>query len=347
MSIMVATGRGAQQGVLFKNAEALERLAAVDTLVVDKTGTLTQGKPKLVAVHTAAGLAEAEVLRLAAGVEQASEHPLAAAVVALAKERGLELAPVADFHSFTGLGVQGVVAGRRVLLGNARFLSERGVALTALAELQHAAQGGQSLVLVAVDEKAAGVLFIEDPIRESARETIAELQAQGLRIIILSGDRQSTADAVAQKLQTGQVIVQVIADLLPQQKHDAIKKLKQEGRVVAMAGDGINDAPALAAADVGIAMGTGTDIAIESAGVTLLKGDLRGLLRARRLSQATVRNIRQNLAFAFLYNLLGVPIAAGALYPLFGLLLSPMLASAAMSLSSVSVIANALRLRRA
>jgi Cu+-exporting ATPase len=343
MSIMVATGRAAQQGVLFKNAEALEILTRVDTLVVDKTGTLTEGKPRLVAVRPLAGQSEAAVLGLAASVEQASEHPLAGAVVALAKERGLVLAAVSDFRSLTGQGVLGMVEGRQVALGTARWLAEQGIETKALAALEAEAHSGQSVVLLAVDQQPAAALYIEDPIKESAREAIAELHTQGLRIIMLSGDRRSTAEAVAQQLK----IDQVIAELLPQQKGEAIQKLRQQGRVVAMAGDGINDAPALAAADVGIAMGTGTDIAIESAGVTLLRGDLRGIVRARRLSQATVGNIRQNLAFAFLYNSLGVPIAAGALYPLFGLLLSPMLASAAMSLSSVSVIANALRLRRA
>ena len=343
MSIMVATGRGAQLGVLIKSAEALEVLARVDTLVLDKTGTLTEGKPRLVAVRTLAGYPEDELLTLTASLEQASEHPLAAAVVAEARQRSLALGPVTEFRSQTGQGVQGVVGGRRVAVGSAILLKAHGVDAAALRDLEGTATAAQTLVLVAVDGQPAGVLFIEDPVKESAAAAIAELRQEGLRIIMLTGDRKSTAAAVAQGLK----LDEVIADVLPDQKGETILRLQREGRVVAMAGDGINDAPALAAAAVGIAMGTGTDIAMQTAGITLVKGDLRGLLRARRLSQATLRNIRQNLAFAFLYNVLGVPIAAGVLYPLFGVLLSPMLASAAMSLSSVSVIANALRLRRA
>ena len=343
MSIMVATGRGAQLGVLIKNAEALEVLARVDTLVIDKTGTLTEGKPKVVAVHTLAGHREDAVLGLAASLEQASEHPLAAAIVAHARQRALGLGAVTEFRSLTGQGAQGVVNGQRIVVGNRSLLQSSGVDPTAFAELCRAASAGQTLVLVAVDGEPAGVLYLEDPVKASAAAALAELHREGLRIIILSGDRRSAAAAVADALG----VDEVIADVLPDQKGEVIKRLQKEGRVVAMAGDGINDAPALAAAAVGIAMGTGTDIAIESAGITLVKGDLRGILRARRLSQATVGNIRQNLAFAFLYNVLGIPIAAGVLYPLCGLLLSPMLASAAMSLSSVSVIVSALRLRRA
>jgi len=346
MSIMVATGRGAQQGVLIKNAEALELLDRVDTLVLDKTGTLTEGRPKVVLVQPLAGQDESEFLILAASLEQASEHPLAAAVVAAAKERGLGLRPVQDFRSQTGKGVHGRVSGRQVAVGTARFLNEQQVDATELARRSDAIRPGQSALLVALDGQPAGLLVVEDPLKESAREAIAALHGEGLRIIMLTGDRKATAEAVAKEL-GGDQIIQVIAEVLPEQKGAEIARLRKEGRVVAMAGDGINDAPGLAAADVGVAMGTGTDIAIQSAAVTLVKGDLRGIVRARRLSHATLRNIRQNLAFAFVYNSLGVPVAAGLLYPLFGLILSPMLASAAMSLSSVSVIANALRLRKA
>jgi Cu+-exporting ATPase len=343
MSIMVATGRGAQMGVLVKHAEALEVLARVDTLVVDKTGTLTEGKPKLVKISALSGWEEAVLLPLSASLEQASEHPLAAAVVTEAKRRGVALGPVAEFRSIPGQGVLGLVQGHRVALGSRRLLEEQGIDPAPLSALEATPHAGQIVVSMAVDGQPAGILLIEDPLKESTRSAIEDLHRERLRILMLSGDRRGTAEAVARELH----IDQVLAEVSPADKGAAIQKLRQEGRVVAMAGDGINDAPALAAADVGIAMGSGTDIAIESAGVTLLKGDLRGIVRARRLSRATVANIRQNLWFAFVYNMVGVPIAAGVLYPAFGLLLSPMLASAAMSLSSVSVIANALRLRRA
>jgi len=346
MSIMVASGRGAQLGVLIKNAESLELLAKVDTLVLDKTGTLTEGKPKLVAIFAAAGIEEKEVLRLAAGLEQASEHPLAAAVVAAAKERGLSLPQVQEFHAVPGKGVTGSVEGQRILVGSERLLAEAGVHPGPLKKALAArrAEGG-AVILVAIGSRPAGLLGVADPIKESAPSALASLRAAGLRVIMLTGDQRAAAEAVAQKL--GILGQDVIAEVLPAQKAEAVQRLRAAGRVVAMAGDGINDAPALAAADVGIAMGTGTDIAMQSAGVTLVRGELLGLVRARLLSRATLRNIRQNLFFAFLYNSLGVPIAAGALYPFLGLLLHPMLASAAMSVSSVSVITNALRLRRA
>ncbi len=344
MSIMVASGRGAQLGVLIKNAEALETLAKVDTLVLDKTGTLTEGKPRLVAVEASPGHSESEVLRLAAGLERASEHPLASAIREGAVVRSLTVPPVSDFQADAGKGAVGLVAGKRVLVGNEKLLAEQGVELGELgkgaAERQAA---GEAIMFVAIDGRIAGLLSVADAIKESARGAITELHRDGLRIIMLTGDHRGPAEAVARQLE----IDEIIANVLPTEKGQAIKRLRKEGRIVAMAGDGVNDAPALAAADVGIAMGSGTDVAIESAGVTLLKGDLRGILRARLLSRATVRNIRQNLLFAFVYNLLGVPIAAGILYPVFGLVLSPMLASVAMSLSSVSVITNALRLRRA
>ncbi|NVJ14675.1 heavy metal translocating P-type ATPase [Myxococcus sp. AM010] len=342
MSVMVGTGRGAQAGVLIRDAAALERLEAVDTLVVDKTGTLTEGKPRLVTVVPAPGFEEARLLRLAASLERGSEHPLAAAIVAGARERGVTLAPVEDFRSLTGKGVVGRVEGAEVALGNAALtdaLQVHGGDLTARAEALRA--DGQT-VLVAVEGKAAGLLGVEDPVKSSTPEALALLREEGLRVVMLTGDSQTTADAVARRLG----ITEVIAGVLPEAKGDAVRKLQQEGRVVAMAGDGVNDAPALAQADVGIAMGTGTDIAMESAAVTLVKGDLRAIARARRLSQGTLRNIRQNLFFAFVYNAVGVPVAAGVLYPVFGLLLSPIFASAAMSLSSVSVIGNALRLRK-
>ena len=343
ISIMVATGRGATAGVLFRNAEAIERLREVDTLVVDKTGTLTEGRPRLVAVEALAGVSEGELLRLAASLERGSEHPLAAAIVGGAEARGLALAPVERFESHTGRGVVGSVAGRAVALGNRRLLEELRIdpgPLPARAEALRAE--GQTAMFVAVDGAAAGLVAVADPIKGTTREAIERLHAEGLRIVMLSGDSRTTAQAVAARLG----IDEVIAEVLPEQKVEEVRRLQQQGRVVAMAGDGVNDAPALAQAQVGIAMGTGTDVAMESAGVTLVRGDLRGIVRARALSQATVRNIRQNLFFAFAYNALGVPIAAGVLYPAFGLLLSPMLAAAAMSLSSVSVIANALRLRR-
>ena len=343
MSIMVGTGRGALAGVLIKNAEALEVLEKVDTLVVDKTGTLTEGKPRLASVVVAPGGDERELLRLAASLERVSEHPLAAAIVAGAEARGLRLAEARDFRSVTGKGVQGVVDNRRVVLGTRAFLEESRVPLGGLAESAEALRrDGQTVMFVAVDGKAAGLVGVADPVKSSTPEAIRLLHEAGVRLVMLTGDSRTTAEAVARKLG----IDQVIAEVLPEQKGEVVKRLQREGSVVAMAGDGVNDAPALAQAQVGIAMGTGTDVAMESAGVTLVKGDLRGIARARRLSRATMRNIRQNLFFAFVYNTLGVPIAAGVLYPFFGLLLSPMIAAAAMTFSSVSVISNALRLRR-
>jgi Cu+-exporting ATPase len=344
MSIMVATGRGAAAGVLFKNAEAIERLRLVDTLVVDKTGTLTEGRPKLVAVEALAGIAEAELLRLAASLERGSEHPLAAAIVAGAEARGIALTAPERFESHTGRGVTGALGGRSVALGNQRLLDELGIdpgALPARAETLRAA--GQTAMFVAVDGVAAGLLAVADPIKATTPEAIRRLHEDGVRIVMLTGDGRTTAEAVAARLG----IDEVIAEVLPDEKAAHVRRLQAQGHVVAMAGDGVNDAPALAQAEVGIAMGTGADVAMESAGVTLVRGDLRGILRARTLSRATLRNIRQNLFFAFAYNALGVPVAAGVLYPAFGLQLSPMLAASAMSLSSVSVIANALRLRRA
>jgi Cu+-exporting ATPase len=343
MSIMVGTGRGAQAGVLIRNAEALETLEKVDTLVVDKTGTLTEGKPRVVSV-LAAGVTEAEVVALAAGLERGSEHPLAAAILAAAAERNVAPRDLTEFRSLTGRGVTGVAGGRRVALGNARLMQELGVEPGALAGRAEALRAeGQTVVFLVAGDAVAGVLGVADPIKPSTVEAIRLLQAEGLRVIMLTGDSHVTAQAVARVLR----LDDVIAEVLPEQKAEVVRRLHAEGRVVAMAGDGVNDAPALAQADVGIAMGTGTDVAMESAGVTLVKGDLRGIVRARRLSRATMRNIRENLVWAFIYNVLGVPVAAGVLYPVLGLLLSPMIASAAMSLSSVSVIANALRLRRA
>jgi P-type Cu+ transporter len=344
MSIMVAAGKGATAGVLFKDAEAIEVLRAVGTLVVDKTGTLTEGRPKLVAVATTPGFDEAELLRLAASLERGSEHPLAAAIVRGAADRGLKLADAADFRSITGKGVRGTVDGHSVAVGNRALLEELEIDARPLFERADEMRGeGQTAMFVAADGAPAGVLAVADPIKESTPEAVRQLHADGLRLVMLTGDNQATAQAVAAKLG----IDEVIADVLPERKAQVVKELQAAGQVVAMAGDGINDAPALAQAEVGIAMGTGTDVAIESAGITLVKGDLRAVARARALSRATMRNIRQNLFFAFVYNALGVPIAAGVLYPAFGLLLSPMIAAAAMSLSSVSVIANALRLRRA
>ena len=343
MSIMVGVGRGAQAGVLIKNAEALERMEKVDTLVVDKTGTLTEGRPKVVAVAPAAGFEESEALRLAASVEQASEHPLAAAIVASARERGLPMSPVSEFDSPTGKGAVGVVDGRRVRLGNAKFLHELGIDTADLdGEAERLRADGATAIFLAVDRKLAAVIAIADPVKPTTSEALKLLAQDGVRVVMLTGDNRTTAQAVARRLG----IENVEAEVLPDQKSAVVVKLRQQGRVVAMAGDGVNDAPALAAADVGIAMGTGTDVAIESASITLLKGDLTGIVRARRLSAATMRNIRQNLFFAFVYNAAGVPIAAGALYPLFGILLSPVIAAAAMALSSVSVVANSLRLRR-
>lgn len=344
MSIMVGTGRGAQVGVLVKNAEALELLEKVDTLVVDKTGTLTEGKPRLVTVIAATSIDEREVLAKAAALEKTSEHPLAAAIVAGATARDVRLPDATGFRSVTGKGVVGRVGNSEVVLGNARLLEEHGAETTALeADAARLRDGGQTVVFLAVSGKLAGLLGVADPIKESTSDALQELRASGLRIVMLTGDNESTARAVARQLG----IEEVRAEVLPDQKNAVVAQLKAEGRFVAMAGDGTNDAPALATAHVGIAMGTGTDVAIQSASVTLVKGDLRGIVRARRLSREVMRNIRQNLFFAFLYNTLGVPIAAGIAYPLVGLLLSPMLASAAMALSSVSVIGNALRLRHA
>jgi len=343
MAIMVGVGRGAQAGVLIKNAEALERMERIDTLVVDKTGTLTEGKPKVVAVIPAQGFEEREVLHLAASVEQASEHPLALAIVAAAQERKLTMSAAEGFDSPTGKGVVGTVDGRRLALGNAKFLRELGIASDALeqpAERQRAE--GATAIFLGVDGKAAAVIAIADPVKATTPAALAALRAEGVRVVMLTGDNKTTALAVARRLG----INEVEAEVLPDQKSAVVTRLQRDGRAVAMAGDGVNDAPALAAAEVGIAMGTGTDVAIESAGVTLLKGDLTGIVRARRLSQATMRNIRQNLFFAFIYNAAGVPVAAGVLYPVFGILLSPIIAAAAMALSSVSVVGNSLRLRR-
>ncbi len=342
MSIIVGTGRGATAGVLIKSAEALEWLEKVDTVVVDKTGTLTEGKPRLTSVVTRDGQREDEVLRLAASLERGSEHPLAAAIVAAATAKGLDLARVEEFASETGKGVSGVVERRRIVLGSRRMFDERGIPLGRLADRAEALrQQGATVVFVAVDGDVAGFLAVSDPIKPSAREAIRLLHASDVTVVMVTGDGRTTAQAVARELG----LDRVEADVLPERKQEIVRQLQAEGRVVAMAGDGINDAPALAQADVGIAMGTGTDVAIESASVTLVKGDIRGVARARRLSRATMRNIRQNLVWAFGYNTLGVPIAAGALYPVFGLLLSPIIASAAMTFSSVSVITNALRLR--
>ena len=344
MSIMVGVGRGAQSGVLIRNAEALERMEKVDTIVVDKTGTLTEGRPKVTRIVTANGFAEDELLRLAASVERASEHPLAAAIVAAAGERGIALAEVSDFDSPTGRGALGSVEGRRVVLGNAAFLESEAIAVGELASAaDELRRDGATAIFAGIDGRAAGILAISDPVRATTPEAVAALHADGIRIVMLTGDNRTTAEAVARRLG----IDEVEAEVLPDQKSDVVRRLREAGKVVAMAGDGVNDAPALAAADVGIAMGSGTDVAIESAGVTLLRSDLMGIVRARRLSEATMRNIRQNLFFAFIYNAAGVPVAAGVLYPAFGLLLSPIIAAAAMSLSSVSVIANALRLRMA
>jgi Cu+-exporting ATPase len=343
MSIMVGTGRGALAGVLIKNAEALEVFEKVDTLVVDKTGTLTEGKPRLASVYALQGWKEVEVLCLAATLERGSEHPLAAAIVRGAQERGLQLGEAREFRSVTGEGVMGKVDGKTIALGNRKLFDGLKVELNALAtkaaELQ---REGQIVAFIAIDGHACGLLAVTDPIKQSTPEAIRVLQRDGIRIVMLTGDTRTTAEAVARRLG----IDEVEAEVLPDQKGKVIERLQAQGRVVAMAGDGINDAPALAQAHVGIAMGTGTDVAMESAGVTLVKGDLRGIVRARRLSKGTMRNIRQNLFFALVYNTIGVPLAAGVLYPVLGLLLSPMLAAAAMTFSSVSVISNALRLRR-
>jgi len=345
MSITVAMGRAAGAGILFRDAAAIERLRSIRTLAFDKTGTLTEGRPKLETVVAAPGHDEATVLRLAASLERASEHPLAAAVVAGAASRGLELASVDEFESVTGRGVRGTVEGRRVLVGSSGFLADGGMALGdrlegRAAELQ---QEGKTVVAVAIDGSVAGLVCVGDPVRPSARDALRRLQNDGVRLVMLTGDNEATARAVARELGIDKVIAQV----LPEEKQDAVRRLQQSGGTVAMAGDGINDAPALAAADVGIAMGTGTDVAMESADVTLVRGDLAGIARARALSEAAMANIRQNLFFAFVYNAVGVPVAAGVLYPLWGITLSPMIAAAAMSASSVSVITNALRLRSA
>lgn len=342
MSIMVGVGRGAHAGVLIKNAEALERMEKVDTLVVDKTGTLTEGKPKVISIVPSVGFDEAETLMLAASVERSSEHPLADAIVRAAGERNLKLADVEEFDSPTGKGVIGKVDGRMIMLGNANFLKSAGIETQPLeAQAEKLRGDGATVINVAVDGKLAGILSIADPVKTSTPQALKALAAEGIKVIMLTGDNRTTANAVAMRLG----ISEVEAEVLPDQKSAVVSKLQKQARVVAMAGDGVNDAPALAAADVGIAMGTGTDVAMESAGATLLKGDLGGIVRARRLSQATMRNIRQNLFFAFIYNAAGIPIAAGILYPTFGLLLSPVIAAAAMALSSVSVVGNALRLR--
>jgi Cu+-exporting ATPase len=342
MSIMVGVGRGAQAGVLIKNAEALERMERVDTLVVDKTGTLTEGKPKVVSIVPAAGFDENEILRLAASVERASEHPLADAIVRSAKERNLDLSKVDGFDSPTGKGAAGKVDGKSILLGNSNFLTSLGIETQSLTEQAERLRGdGATVINIAVDGKLAGLFAIADPVKPSTPAALKALAAEGVKVIMLTGDNRTTAKAIARQLG----ITDVEAEVLPDQKSAVVSRLQKAGRIVAMAGDGVNDAPALAAAEVGIAMGTGTDVAMESAGITLLGGDLGGIVRARRLSQATMSNIRQNLFFAFIYNAAGIPIAAGILYPNFGILLSPIIAAAAMALSSVSVVGNALRLR--
>jgi Cu+-exporting ATPase len=343
MSIMVGTGRGAEAGVLIRNAEALEILEKVTTLVVDKTGTLTEGKPRLVTVVSQNSTDEQQLLRYVASLENVSEHPLAAAVVSGAEERGVSLVNVTGFESLTGKGVVGTIEGRRVAVGNVKMMESLSVSVDSLKEkADELRRTGQTVMFVAIDVRAAGIVGVADPVKETAREAIGALHADGIQVVMLTGDNRTTADAVARVLG----IDRVEADVLPDQKASVVKELQNSGQRVAMAGDGINDAPALAQADVGIAMGTGTDVAMESAGVTLVRGDLRGIVRARRLSRNTMRNIRQNLFFAFIYNVAGVPIAAGVLYPWFGVLLSPMIASAAMTFSSVSVIGNALRLRQ-
>jgi P-type Cu+ transporter len=342
MSIMVGVGKGALGGVLIKSAEALERLEKVDTLVVDKTGTLTEGKPRVVAVVPTPGRSETEILVLAASLERSSEHPLAAAIVAAARERSLALKDAANFASVTGEGVTGSVDGRDVALGNDKLMAGLGVKPGVLAvQVDELRREGATALFLAVDGKAGGIFGVADPVKATTRAALDSLRTDGVRIVMLTGDNRMTAEAVARRLG----IDDVHADVLPEDKNGVVRRLRQEGRIVAMAGDGVNDAPALAEADVGIAMGTGTEVAIQSAGVTLVKGDLAGIARARTLSRATMRNIRQNLALAFVYNLAGIPIAAGVLYPSFGILLSPIVAALAMALSSVSVIGNALRLR--
>ncbi|MFT2215534.1 copper-transporting P-type ATPase [Rhizobium giardinii] len=342
MSIMVGVGRGAQLGVLIKNAEALERFEKIDTLVVDKTGTLTEGKPKVTSIATTEGLTEPELLRVAATLERASEHPLAAAIVDAANQRGVALGTAEDFDSPVGKGVTGTVEGRKVIIGSHRIMAEENVDVSSLTDKAEALRGeGATVIFTAIDGRVAGLFAISDPIKATTPAAVQALLKERVRVVMLTGDNKTTANAVARKLG----ITEVEAEILPQHKSEIVARLRKEGRIVAMAGDGVNDAPALAAADVGIAMGTGTDVAIESAGVTLLRGDLQGIVRARQLSHATMKNIRQNLFFAFIYNAAGVPVAAGVLYPAFGLLLSPIIAAAAMALSSVSVIGNALRLR--
>jgi heavy metal translocating P-type ATPase len=342
MSVQVGIGKAASVGVLIRSAEALERMERVDTLVLDKTGTLTLGKPRVVAVLPTSGTAEDELLRLAASLEQASEHPIAAAIVASARERNLPLESPAEFRALAGQGVRGLVAGRTVMLGNAALMRTQGIAPGALVAADDLRATGATVVFVATDDQLAGMIAVADPIKPTTKAALEALRHEGLRIVMLTGDNRRTAEAVARELG----MAEIWADVLPADKHQVIRRLRNEGRVVAMAGDGLNDAPALAAADIGIAMGTGTEVAIQAAGITLVKGDLTGIARARRLSRATMRNIRQNLVLAFLYNAIGVPVAAGILYPAFGILLSPMIAALAMSLSSVSVIGNALRLRR-
>ncbi|MBC7312928.1 MAG: copper-translocating P-type ATPase, partial [Rhizobium sp.] len=342
MSIMVGVGKGASLGVLIKNAEALERFEKVDTLVLDKTGTLTEGQPRLTAIVPAPGLSDADVLRTAASLERSSEHPLALAIVNAALERRLPLGDVQDFDSPVGKGVTGVFEGRRVVLGSHRIMEEHAIDLTAfLSRAESLRNDGATVIFMADDGKVESLFAIADPVKQTTPEALRTLVDEGIRIVMLTGDNRTTADAVARRLG----IAEVEAEVLPEDKSKIVSRLRSEGRIVAMAGDGVNDAPALAAADVGIAMGTGTDVAMESAGVTLLKGDLMGIVRARQLSRATMANIRQNLFFAFVYNAAGVPIAAGLLYPSFGILLSPIIAAAAMALSSVSVIGNALRLK--
>jgi len=342
MSIMVGVGRGAQSGVLIKNAEALERFAKIDTLVVDKTGTLTEGRPRVIAVIPTSGWDEDRLLHFAASLERASEHVLGAAIVAAATERHLSISEAAEFQSIAGKGITGRIDGKAVAIGNLQLLRELGIDDTALRhETDKLRSEGATIVFVMIDGVLAGLIAVADPIKETTVSALDELREDGVRIVMLTGDHRRTADAVAQKLG----IKEVVAEILPEDKSKVVRRLRQEGRIIAMAGDGVNDAPALAEADVGIAMGTGTDVAIQSAGVTLIKGDLRGIIRARRLSEAVMRNVKQNLLFAFLYNTLGMPIAAGVLYPFFGLLLSPIVAAAAMSLSSLSVVGNALRLR--
>jgi Cu+-exporting ATPase len=343
MSIMVGTGRGATAGVLVKNAETLEIMEEVDTLVVDKTGTLTEGKPRLSSVGALGGWSEDEVLRLAASLERGSEHPLAGAIVAEAEARGLSLSAAGEFQSRPGRGVTGIVEGRRLALGNQALFEQLSIATSELLQRAEILRvHGESLVYLAIDGRPVGLLGITDPVKRTTPEAVQSLHRDGMKIVMVTGDSRHTADVVARRVG----IDEIFAGVLPEEKGEIVKQLQHAGRTVAMAGDGINDAPALAQAHAGIAMGTGTDVAIQSAGITLVKGDLRGIVRARRLSRATMRNIRQNLFFAFVYNALGVPLAAGVLYPFAGLLLSPMIASAAMTFSSVSVIANALRLRR-